>query len=45
MSSEEPVDLLSLRVQVDVVETRSGGQAGDGRHLNAGIRKEQYELK
>lgn len=33
LSSEEPVDLLSLRVQVDVVEARPGGQAGDRGHL------------
>lgn len=30
---EEPVDQLSLRVQVDIVKTRPGGQTGDGGHL------------
>lgn len=34
VSLEEPADLLSLRVQVDVVETRAGGQTGDCGHLN-----------
>lgn len=32
-ASEQPVDLFSLRVQVDVIETRPGGQTGDRRHL------------
>lgn len=32
-TSEEPADLLGGRVQVDVVETGSGGQTGHGAHL------------
>lgn len=32
-ASEKAVDLLGHRVQVDVVETRSGGQTRDGWHL------------
>lgn len=32
-ASEEPVDLLSLRVQVDVIETGPGGQTRDRGHL------------
>lgn len=34
-ASEEPIDLLSLRVQIDVIETRPGGQTRDCRHLKA----------
>lgn len=43
-ASEKAVDLLRLRVQVDVVETRSGRQTRDGWHLGrkaAGIIKTQ----
>lgn len=32
-ASEEPINLLSLRVQINVIETRSGGQTRDGGHL------------
>lgn len=32
-ASEEPVDLFSLRVQVDVIETGPGGQTRDRGHL------------
>lgn len=34
-ASEEPVNLLSLRVQIDVIETRPGGQTRDCGHLKA----------
>lgn len=34
-ASEEPVNLLGLRVQIDVIETRPGGQTRDCGHLEA----------
>lgn len=47
-ASEEPVDQLSLRVQVDVVETRPGGQTRDGGHLTtateSGVNKTLYKV-
>lgn len=43
-ASEEPVDLLRLRVQVDVVETRPGGQAGDRGHLGLGEQDKDKEI-
>lgn len=42
IASEEPVDLLSLRVQVDVIETRPGGQAGDCGHLRKTVREFRF---
>lgn len=41
-ASEEPVNLLSLRVQVDVVETRPGGQAGNRGHLRKTVREYRF---
>lgn len=41
-SLEEPVDLFSLRVQVDVVETRPGGQTRNGGHLGGTARESSF---
>lgn len=40
--SEESADLLGDRIQVDVVETGSGRQAGHGAHLRETPQKQLY---
>lgn len=41
--SEESIDLFSLGVQVDVIETRPSGEARDGGHLGS-TKRERMEL-
>lgn len=43
--SEESADLLSDWIQVDVVETGSGGQTGHGAHLRETPQKQLYLKK
>lgn len=41
-ASEEPIDLFSLRVQVDVVETGPCGQTRDRGHLGGMARESSF---
>lgn len=43
--SEESADLLGDWIQVDVVETGSGGQTGHGAHLRETPQKQCYLKK